>query len=582
MARKPAMGIRFKLCCSYMALVLLPTLLAGMLLYARTIGNIRAQIGADLDAEMREQASDIDQRERQMEEAAKNFMTLNEITRYISGLYFDESELIIAYNQRIRAAFQWFDNTAPSPMRINFFIDSDAVSEDGHFHCMRVYAKEPWLLRASSALAQQSSYWEGAHAARSYRYAPGGEARVFSLFLSSPLLKNAILELEIGVQELVGQRPRFACLNADTLEVLCAQANLPVGVQLQVSADLLENAAHTLVETTFGDAQILLRSVKLSDLNAYLVHWTEYASMKDMVRSALGMFCGILIPLTVLLFALTWILSGRMSLRVRRITDAVESMYHNRYDIRLPVDSTDELGALAWHMNEMAERIDNLLNKVLLAEMAAKDAQLSALQSQINPHFIYNSLETFCMMAELGDNGNLGEGIAEMGELMRYNLSGRREATLREEIDNVRLYTNLQNIVNNDRITLKVLSDPALDDLPMPKLLLQPLVENAILHGMDPRRNLHIEVNIRKSGTGVCIRVGNDGKPIRPDRLRQIQRMLSRNSVDPLASFDDCLALMNISRRLKLLYDMRATVGVLSDTHGTQVRIDIPYGRDSA
>ncbi len=579
MKRKPAVSIRFKLCCSYMALVLLPTILAGVLLYTHTVGNIWEQIDARLCESIEEQTTEIHRKIQQVEEAARNFITLNEITQYVSGLYFDESELIIAYNQRVRAAFSWFDNAPVLPMRVSFFVGSDAVTEDGHFHTKSAYEDEAWFQAIEARLQEESIFWEGAHTARNYRYAHGSGCTVFSLLLSSPLLKDAFMELEVDASDLIGQEARSACVKADTLEPV-ELGKEALGADLRLDADSLRTACQRMVEAQINGKQVLLRAQPLNELDVLLLHWTDREEMSRESESALRIFFGILTPITILLFALTWVLSGSVSRRVRRITEAVEAMYNNRYDINLPVDSCDELGALAWHMNEMAGRIDNLLNKVLLAEMAAKDAELSALQSQINPHFIYNILETFCMMAELGDNERLGEGIAAMGELMRYNLSGKHEFTLQAELHNVEVYTSLQNFVNNDRIVLSVDSDPSLNAMAIPKLLLQPLVENAILHGMVPRRELHIDLSVRRSEVGVCIRVKNDGKPIESARLRQINRLLGQNTADPLATFDDCLALTNISRRLKLLYGERATVSVLSGLFGTEVLIEIPYVKE--
>ena len=463
-------------------------------------------------------------------------------------------------------------------MRVQFFVGNDSLTEDGHFHNMADFADQPWFEHVQSELALRSRYWEPAHAPRDYPYSKGEGPAVFSLFLISPLLRDTVMELEISAADLLGSESGFACLSLDELRALTG--DLPVGQA--VPAQALEGAASELLETQLGGERVLLRSVALPELNVLLLHWSSRQAATQESDAALLTFYGIVAVLTGLLFALTWILSGRMSKRVRRITSAVESMYHNRYDINLPVDSTDELGALAWHMNALAERIDNLLNKALLAEMAAKDSELKALQSQINPHFIYNTLETFCMMAELGDNERLSSGIAEMGELMRYNLSGKRESTLRGEIANVHHYSSLQNLVNNDRIDLVVSSDPALDDLPIPKLLLQPLVENAILHGMEAKSRLRIELDVFKSEDDVCVRVRNNGKPIEPERLRHVRAMLSRNTVDPLATFDDCLALINISRRLKLLYGARAGVNVFSSPAGTEVLLLIPCGKEDA
>ena len=155
----------------------------------------------------------------------------------------------------------------------------------------------------------------------------------------------------------------------------------------------------------------------------------------------------------------------------------------------------------------MVDRLEKQVEEIRAMDRKKHLLELDFLQAQINPHFIYNILETFCMMAELGDNERLGEGIAAMGELMRYNLSGKHEFNLQAELHNVEVYTSLQNFVNNDRIVLSVDSDPSLNAMAIPKLLLQPLVENAILHGMVPRRELHIDLSVRRSEVGVCIRV---------------------------------------------------------------------------
>ena len=573
MARRWKRGIRFKLCCSYMALVMLPAIMTGVLLYAQTLGNIRNRIDTSLTKEMTEQANEIWRRKAEMEEAVQNFSTLSEIVQYVNGLYFDESELIIAYNQRVRAAFSWFDFTFSDSVRTNFFIGGELITEDTHFHSSQTYAQEPWFAQASEQVAENGLFWETAHIARSYRYARGSGKSVFSCFVTSPLMMDVMMELEVEADELLRKKPQYACLRADTMEAIVSDTHDPIRLDAQIVAQ----AQTSLTQTAIDGEEVLLRAVPLESLACILLHWTPMQSLTRETGASMRLFFGILVPMAVLLFVMTWILSGSMSRRIMRITGAVESMYRGNYDIQLPVDSSDELGVLSWHMNEMATRLDNLLNKVLLAEMSAKDAELKALQSQINPHFIYNTLETFCMMAELGDNERLSEGIAEMGELMRYNLSGKRESTLRDEIRNVRLYSELQNLVNNDRIALKTEYDPELEEMPMPKLLLQPMVENAILHGMEPRKPLHIFLSVRKEEDGVLIRVRNDGKPIEPERLRHINDVLGRTAADPLETFDDCLALSNISRRLKLLYDARARVDVLSGAFGTEILIRIPY-----
>ncbi len=172
----------------------------------------------------------------------------------------------------------------------------------------------------------------------------------------------------------------------------------------------------------------------------------------------------------------------------------------------------------------------------------------------MNPHFIFNTLESFQMLAELEGHRDLSDMMALFGKLVRYNLERAHIVPLRMEIENVTDYIAVQNLSWNNRIRLQVQCDPALMERKVLRLMLQPVVENAIIHGMPSTGDLHIDVSIARDQSGLRLRIENDGKGMTREEEERLRLLLEEARVSPVSSHVKSIALQNIQRRLIIHY----------------------------
>lgn len=560
-------SVRMKLAFSYLLIVVIPVTLSGILLYYQMIVAARNQAESELSESAQSKSAIILARCAELQKSAEHFSRFNGLYQFFNNLYLDEADLITSYNQKIHSIFSWFSDRYPNINRINFFGGTNIV-ESTYFHYSEDLQNETWFQEMKKHLNDDEYFWESPHIARNYRFSSGKSTMVYSLFIRVLSTQDVYMEVEITVTDL---------FRTDSNSLILDSSGSSVIYPFKHNFDfpLTESNLHTVKEKINHIANkngYLARVLELPELNAILVETRPISEHTASEQAARNLFTIVIIVLLLSLMAYTYIMSNHLSKRVNRITKAVERIHSHDYDIHIPADSSDELGLLAKRVNEMAARIDHLLNKVLFVEMAAKESELRALQSQIHPHFTYNTLETFRMMAEIDNNSILAEGLTDMGAMFRYNLSSMQLSTMQEEIDNVHAYTRIQNILHNNRLTLDVYVPNELLDISVPRLILQPIVENAITHGFG-HGHLTITINIQKLQNYIAISILNDGKIIPQQRLTQIHQILRRCVENPAEPVDDCIALVNVQRRLALRYN--SFIDISSDKN-TRVCLRLP------
>lgn len=264
--------------------------------------------------------------------------------------------------------------------------------------------------------------------------------------------------------------------------------------------------------------------------------------------------------------ALSWLFAVAASVKLTRpILDLKEKMAQvgeGRFNTRATVKSRDEIGQLEAMFNSMTESIEMLINEVYEESLASKEAQISALQSQINPHFLYNTLETINMMAINCENYEVSEAVSNLGQMMHYCVSNEQHfAPLSEELRFLQAYYEIQTLRFEALRSLQVDAPPAALALPVPKLLLQPFVENIMRHGLDPaaQRPLDIWLTARLTGDGHLVLVlQNNGRPMSAEERRRVaEKLLRAESTPPSAPWKASghgYGLTNVHRRLRLIY----------------------------
>jgi sensor histidine kinase YesM len=256
------------------------------------------------------------------------------------------------------------------------------------------------------------------------------------------------------------------------------------------------------------------------------------------------------VGLTVLLAV---ILSNGLISRINTMVGAVHQIQSGDFSVHKNVQGNDEIDELAGNINLMSARINELINTVYRAETLQKETEIRALQAQINPHFLFNVLETFKMMAELNDDERLADGITSLGQLMRYNVSlSLKPTTLDAELQNLHSYINIQNLILNKRLHVDYDIPEECRSAHVPRLLLQPLVENSIKHGFSSITGnllIHIKANLLENQLNITL--SDNGTGMTGEELD----VLCKKVYSPIG--DDSshgVGLWNVNQRLKLIF----------------------------
>ena len=252
----------------------------------------------------------------------------------------------------------------------------------------------------------------------------------------------------------------------------------------------------------------------------------------------------------------------------------------------LPLTSQDEIGFVVRSYNRLSDNIRELTEQVKQNEAQKMKADLQALQAQIHPHFLYNTLSSVQWLAWMDGNGKIAEMVGALGDFLRFSLNrGLEYCTIDQEVEHVKNYMHIQAMRYPERFQFQIVLPVELEEAPMLKLLLQPLVENALLHGiLKPGAHgnngfLYLEMLMADEG-GIQFIVRDNGVGMSPDAAESLRRQLRTGERRPPsgdASAGSGYGLFNVQRRLQLHYGEGASLHIDSIAgEGTTVTFAIP------
>ncbi|MBD2844076.1 sensor histidine kinase [Paenibacillus sp. IB182496] len=249
----------------------------------------------------------------------------------------------------------------------------------------------------------------------------------------------------------------------------------------------------------------------------------------------------------------------------------------------LPVAAIDEVGQVIVNYNRLTQRIERLTDEVKQGEALKKEADLQALQAQINPHFLYNTLSSIHWLALLDRDERIAEMVGSLSDFLQFSLnSGEEMCLVEQEIEHVRSYVSIQSIRYPDQFDVRIRAQEAARPHAMLKLLLQPLIENAMLHGILKReRPGRITVAVRLSGASLHYAVEDDGVGMDGETLKRLRADIAPHEPGALQPYvpgrRGSYGLRNVNTRLQLHYGPEAGLSIESEAgRGTRVSFAIP------
>jgi two-component system sensor histidine kinase YesM len=578
------MKIGRKLLVTYMLLILIPVLTIALITYHKTSNMMEQRVVESTNKSFEQANTFISYKLNNIKDTSSILFMNRTLQEILSkkGPHYPIGEQIDDYQKLIELIRSGQNNRDIYSIRM--FVNSDGI-----------YARENISILSLSDIVATSWYEEMLDNQQSIYCRPTYEYD----YLDNRGVQQIISCVRPLVMDLVTGKP-LGVLSVDVLEESISEIIEQTNITSSGQVYLLNQQGYVISARDKGEIGTLLpefgsmlsadnqtagkSAFRSSDTSSIVIHkevkdtsWQLVAVIpeEEILGASRHLAQDLLIVLVIviMLAVLTAIgVSSGITRRIRLLIHHMGNIEAEKWDYRLPVDSTDEIGLLQEHFNRMSANIKHLIQEKYQADLAKKNAELHALQAQINPHFLYNTLELIHWMAMKHRAADISDMVGMLAKFFRLSLSnGRDIITLNDELEHVRTYLDIQNRRFSGKLSYHFEIEPSIKELTTVKLILQPLVENAILHGIQEKVSKQGVIRIvgYREGDIIILEVEDDGIGMtmeQLDRLRNDSRTGSSG-----------YGVWNIIEKIRLYYgndyglDFQSEQGM-----GTKVTIRIP------
>jgi len=340
----------------------------------------------------------------------------------------------------------------------------------------------------------------------------------------------------------------------------------------------LENMARGFVQEsesfleTIGGKQYLVVSEALNFQGWKIVAMISMESLNATTEQIKLFTLMTAVSCIIVFLLLTVVISDLMTVRIKKLTNHMRSVGKGEFDVVMTDKGNDEVAELSQGFNAMVANLRSLIEEVYLVRIARKEAEMRALQAQIKPHFLYNTLSSINWLAIQANAPKISRIVESLALFYRLTLSkGRETISIKDEMDLVRAYVEIQKTRYEDMFDVTFEVEQGIENTVILKFILQPFVENAIVHGMEEDKKGNIAIVAKKRGDGcILIRVIDNGRGMTAEMLGKIGKQAEGNS-------SGGYGVANVMERIRIHYGVKSEVSFFSEPgSGTVVEIVFP------
>ena len=580
------MSIGNKLLFSYMLVVFIPVLLVGFILNYSMRSNI-------VDSAMREASVNVD----------RTYSRLNEVMRLVMDISYkmqmDEEleELLLADYRSTQEVFDTYFQYNEFKNIINLY--SSEIRD------IRIYSGNPSLLESGQIMkltpdVMETEWYNKINRANGricWQYLPNASGKGSNMCLTR-VIRTLISYKELGVliisinedylNSLVKSEPYDTFFVDDLGHIFSAADRGLLGKNLvDTGLSVIYGMDEGTVDIDYMDkpAKAIIKRFEPSVYNGSykIITIVPVSVIEEQANSSALLVAGIMTISLLLAFVLILIFSNAISRRIKILSRDMHKVALGNFDITPVITGEDEIGQLFTDMNVMANSIRDLVQEVYVTKaqkdklaIRQKEIKLELLANQINPHFLFNTLETIRMKAHVNGQKELAEIVKLLGRIMRRNLEiGSEMITVESEVEFVQCYLEIQKFRYGNRINYDIyFEDEEIKNVKILPLTIQPLVENAIVHGLEFKEGEgHVSVRLYRKNFYLFISVQDDGEGMTNEKLQEV--------LDTLEDMEDGpskrVGLRNVHQRLKLFYGEEYGLRIYSQKNGgTKIDIMLP------
>ncbi|WP_339291953.1 sensor histidine kinase [Paenibacillus sp. FSL W8-0187] len=576
---KPSLNnvrLRDKMLLMYFLAVFLPILVTNLIFYNVTSGSVREQRIQDITVALEQMKNEFRREVEDALEISSVFYTDIQLNEIVETVYDHPADYIEAYDTYLRRILNSGSAVYNSVSEITVYVDNPTLLYSGGINYIDDQVKEEaWYKAIAGKNVTQpivmrtgkNGQLDSFSIIRSMNYfsSQDDHAKYLKIDMRMPSIRQIMSNLNVqGKVYLLSSGGKIEYTTDPQVDVI--QGSVPYSGIVH-GDNFLE--FHTDTFTT-------------NNLNS----WTIMAvTPEDVVLRDVHQSLRFVIVLTCLNFLLptlviVWI-SRSLNVRLVRILKHMKKVKNQHYDTIQEAEARDEIGQLTGEFNRMTLQLKSLINDVYVADIQKKNlelqrrhAQLNALQSQINPHFLFNALETIRMRSLMKDEDETAKIIHNMAKIFRNSLVWKKDmVTLKEEVEFIHCFLEIQKYRFGDKIDYSVHAPAEEGHLQIPKMAIVTFVENASIHGIEPlKHGGRIEVHIAREGQTLICNIQDNGAGMSAEQLERIYRYL-----DTEDEMGERIGIQNVIYRLKLYYGSRFQFEIDSSLgQGTRVRLSIP------
>ncbi|ANE48386.1 hypothetical protein SY83_21245 [Paenibacillus swuensis] len=334
----------------------------------------------------------------------------------------------------------------------------------------------------------------------------------------------------------------------------------------------------------YGKEHYVISSVTSGETGITVAGLSPVIELRSGARELTAYTALISLVALILAYILSVVMADRLVKPIKYLLFTMRKVQRGSLEVRSTIQNDDEIGQLSAAFNKMLDEVQRLVREVFETKLRERDAELSALQSQMNPHFMYNTLETMNMMALGRNHYELSEVIHSLGNMLRYTVDREvRTVRMRDELEFVESYVDIQSQRLGARLRFQMNVDSSLEKCVVPKLILQPFVENVIEHGLPEHGSIELIVSAQVLDEGLFIDVEDDGIGIPEEIIQKLEDLMYserwiRTEQERYGDQRKGYALRNVHQRIQILYGTQYGVKVSHNrTRGSRFTLHLPF-----
>ncbi len=338
-----------------------------------------------------------------------------------------------------------------------------------------------------------------------------------------------------------------------------------------------------ILHTKFSGRPVLLAYEQIPNTQIFVSYIADMETLLERSVRVRDLCILVLICTVIIVFLLSYYVTISISDPVSRLVQVMDKAADGEWEVRYENSGHDEITLLGDRFNEMADKTNLLIKEVYQSEirrqraqLSWKNAQLDMLLMQINPHFLYNTLDIIRWeaMYEADGESPVTQMIEKFSRLCRLGMrTNGSTIRLSEGLEHASTYMDVINFRHSDKIALEIESEVDTDRVYIPQFMLQPIMENAVVHAFgDASRGCCIRIHARSAGAGLLIQVSDNGRGMDENELEKIRRALLADEIR-----DESIGLVNVNQRIRLFYGETYGIRIFSEAgHGTRLEILLP------